>query len=154
MRGRGKFLKKDLELSTDSRSKTTGITEVKTETDGESSQGVTAIRTETSLDTTGGAQQKDKQKSKNEASLTVMLLLVTFAFLLLTTPLFVFYVVYLIKDNLASSKSYAEFAFTVYFTSMLWTSNAAVNFYLYCLGGSKFRKDLKGIFSRLFGRNK
>ena len=81
-------------------------------------------------------------------SVTVMLLLVSFAFILLTAPIYIFYIVYMIKSKYSSSYAYAEYYFSAVFTSSIYQFNSAINFYLYCFSGTKFRSDLKLLFAK------
>ena len=80
---------------------------------------------------------------RTNSSVTVMLLLVSFAFVILVAPLYLFYVVYMIKSNTSSPMAFAVYYFTSQVTLALFQLNSAINFYLYCISGTKFRKDLK-----------
>ena len=72
---------------------------------------------------------------------TPMLLTVNWAYLLLTTPIGVYLIVHLywyIDNN--SGLQWA-------IVNMLQYSNNAIHFFLYCITGSKFRSELRNIFS-------
>ncbi len=82
-----------------------------------------------------------------ERQLTVMLLAVSVAFLLLTLPLFVRNCIYTLDNPMRSSHTYALYFFLYHFSNKFYmTNNAAINFYLYCITGSKFRQDLVELF--------
>lgn len=70
-----------------------------------------------------------------------MLLLVTFALLLLTGPQYIRYIVYTVVDERKTTKSYAFFILFVHVSNKLSFCNSSVNFFLYCFGGSKFRRE-------------
>ncbi len=86
-------------------------------------------------------------KSHNlERQLTIMLLAVSFAFLFLTLPLFIRYFLYTSINPRTSAKAYALYHFLYNLSNKLYMTNNAVNFYLYAITGSKFRKDLMELF--------
>ena len=89
------------------------------------------------------------KRSASNKSVTVMLLLVSFAFLLLNAPMYMAYLVYLIKSYWTSPFAFAEAYFTANMVGTLWKLNHGINFYLYCLSGSKFRNELKDILSKI-----
>ncbi len=76
-----------------------------------------------------------------DRQLVVMLVAVCFAFLLLTLPQFIRYIVYTLVDNTYSAATYAQYVLFYNLTNKLHMTNNAINFYVYCLTGSKFRKD-------------
>ncbi len=88
-------------------------------------------------------------KARNEnMQLAVMLLSVSFAFLILTLPLSVRSVFYALGFfSAASNKEHAQTALVVAITSRLMTVNSAINFWLYSLSGRRFRQDLKQLVS-------
>ena len=98
--------------------------------------------TDAGKDATEGGHQKG---AKNR-QLTVMLLTVTFIYLLLTLPIALRIAIYFVLDKSATPHIYADYVLAVNATNKLAFSNSAVNFYLYCLGGPKFRQDLVKIF--------
>ncbi len=77
-----------------------------------------------------------------ERQLISMLLLVTFALLILTLPQYIRYAVYLFVDCTTSAHKYALYILIYNLTNKLHFTNSAINLFLYCIGGSKFRKDL------------
>ena len=74
-------------------------------------------------------------------TLTVTVLSLTFLFL--TLPLSVYYVLsYVTKEyDKVSAQEYAKVYFFSTMTYILADCNSAVNFYLYCLTGRKFREE-------------
>jgi hypothetical protein len=88
------------------------------------------------------------QLKSQDQQLITMLLLVTVTFLVTTLPQTIRVAVYSIFINPWSSpKMYANYVFFIHLTSKVYWSNAMANFFLYCISGSKFRNDLKGIFA-------
>ena len=89
-------------------------------------------------------------RKKQVSSMTVTLFAVSMAFIVLTLPMsfiqvlgFYYYVVGSL-DYYHKSEVIAQFN---EIALALYETNTAVNFYLYCLTGSKFRKQLKRAFS-------
>ena len=90
----------------------------------------------------------DVSKRKDtDRQLTVMLLFVTFAYIILTAPQYTRQLLLLFFDPYSGSVDYALFAFLSVFFQRLFFINYAINFYLYCLVGSKFRRDLCQLLS-------
>lgn len=89
-----------------------------------------------------------KSRSSKQGQLTAMLLLVSFTFILLTLPQYIRYTLFLIIDNQKDADTYATFMLLYHVTNKLFLTNSAVNFFLYCIGGSKFRAVLKRICIR------
>ena len=92
---------------------------------------------------------KERKASRSDASLAAMLLLVTFSFLFLTLPVNLFYLVYLVRSKFVSPFAYAEFALFGHIASNMFQMNYSISFYLYCIGGSKFRNDLISVLKKL-----
>ena len=90
-----------------------------------------------------GIRTKESRKSQSEGSLTTMLLMVSFTFVILTGPIYAFYVAYIFKNNMESAQALADYVMAGNICNQMLLTNYAINFYLYCLGGSKFRSDLK-----------
>ena len=87
--------------------------------------------------------RKTKSGRVREVQLTAMLLLVAFTLLLLTTPQYIRYLVYICFDSKTSAERYATFVLIYHITNKLYFTNFAVNFFLYSISGSKFREDIR-----------
>ena len=88
---------------------------------------------------------RTQQVSRNR-QIRVMLLTVSFAYLIITFPISVRVVVYNFVDYKRSAGAYGVFVLLYNVLNILLYSNNAINFYLYCITGSKFRQDLKNLF--------
>ena len=77
-----------------------------------------------------------------------ILLLVTFAFLILTTPVYMFFLYTHLVDYEKTAKSFAEFQLFYSVSQKMYYTNYLINFCLYVLSGQKFRTDLKNLFWR------
>ncbi len=88
-----------------------------------------------------------------DRQLAVMLVAVSFAFLLLTLPQFIRYIVYTLIDNIHSAATYARYTLFYNLTNKLHMTNNAINFYVYCLTGSKFRRDFINMLGCLKNRH-
>ena len=101
----------------------------------------------------GHFRSKDKTPTAKtlETHVYVILLLVTFSFLILTTP-GTNVLLYIIQVNIdISPKAYAKFYFLESLTEKLFYTNCGINFFLYVISGKKFRKDLLSLFQcRIF----
>ena len=91
------------------------------------------------------------QARSDNNSITVMLITVSLAFVLLTSPLFLFrtYFNFVSKDT-----AYIQAVYHLghHICHKLWYTNNAINFYLYCLTGRKFRQDLNMLWMRARGK--
>ena len=102
-----------------------------------------------------GSGQADRitDRKKKSTSISITLIAVSTAFLLLTLPISVYQVLSFIfwkngylKALLLSLAGY--YAQEICF--VLWFSNSCINFYIYCLTGSKFRREAKQILRCMF----
>ena len=75
-----------------------------------------------------------------------MLLLVTFSYLILTTPAYIMLLYINLVNPLQSPYHYAAYFLFVQVGEKAQTTNFGINFFLYVLSGKKFRKDLAGLF--------
>ena len=93
-----------------------------------------------------------KELSSQDRNLISMLLFVSFTFMLLNLPPIAHAVMsYVIPIEL--TPSYLAFdVFTFHITNKLYFLNNACNFFLYCLSGSKFRRDFIMLFRAQFWR--
>ncbi|CAH1792943.1 unnamed protein product [Owenia fusiformis] len=87
-------------------------------------------------------------RSYQARQVTRMLVAVSIAFIVLTSPFYIWEVMgtFIYTENNAWSK--ASRLLVNKTTVMIWLSNNAVNFYIYALTGQKFRRDLKSLFCR------
>ena len=76
----------------------------------------------------------------------MILLLVTFSFLLLTTPAYMFFLFSMIIDFGQSPKHQADFQLFFSTSQKTWYINNGINFFLYILSGTKFRNDFINLF--------
>ena len=83
----------------------------------------------------------------SDKQIFMILLLVTFSFLVLTTPSYMLFLFNMIVDFDQSTKYKAGFSLFYTVSQKTWFTNNAINFFLYILSGTKFRND----FLRLFG---
>lgn len=74
--------------------------------------------------------------------LTVMLLAVTFSFLITTLPITVVSVTGMVLHSLQDDRQLAMFDLTRRICELLMYVNHSVNFFLYCATGHKFRRQL------------
>ena len=81
-----------------------------------------------------------------EGQLTVLLLMITFTFILLTAPQHATHIYYMYTDQAASIEAYAQFMFASHLSNKLFYTNNAINFLLLTVSGSKFRQDFKNLF--------
>ena len=86
-------------------------------------------------------------KIKNsESQIYIMLLVVTFGFLILITPGYLIVLYVLVVDYTKTPQLYAGYYFFYHFGSKLYYTNSGINFYLYVISGQKFRSDLVNLF--------
>ena len=96
-----------------------------------------------------GQGQNDDQifKLKNsEKQIFILLLLVTFAFLILTTPGYAMILYVNFVDYTKSPKSFADYYLVYHIGQKTYYTNYGINFFLYVMSGHKFRSDLIHIF--------
>ena len=93
------------------------------------------------------ADQDDNQnKSKNpERQVYVVLLLVTFSFLILKTPGYLFFIINLIGNFTTSPKVFAGYYLYSNIAQKLHVTNYGINFFLYVISGRKFQLYLRNI---------
>ncbi|KAL8617057.1 hypothetical protein ACOMHN_014228 [Nucella lapillus] len=73
-----------------------------------------------------------------------MVLALSFTFLVLTLPLYAFYGVWFENEGkflLKSPEVLANMKLISTVTYLMWFTNSAINFVLYCLTGSKYRQE-------------
>ena len=91
--------------------------------------------------------EADVVKTKNvEKQIFVILLLVTFGFLILTTPGYMMVLYVLIVDFSKTPRSFATYHLLYHIGQKTYFTNSAINFFLYVISGQKFRTDLVNLF--------
>ena len=95
----------------------------------------------------------DKSRTPNESSLklTSMLLVVSFSFILTTSPNNVGVIVKTCMIDITHQGA-AQLYLAVTVTEMLMYLNHSINFFLYCATGGRFRRSIKRIVCRLKNR--
>ena len=99
-----------------------------------------------------GAGQVDTitDRKKKATSITVTLIAVSVAFLVLTFPMsFVQVLAFIawLTESRASLFNSRGHYYSKHLSRQFWYMNSCINFYVYCLTGSKFRREAKKIFS-------
>ena len=102
----------------------------------------------------GQGQGKDKRMKNSEKQVFAILLLVTFGFLILCTPMYVFFLLNLIVDFSASPKLFAVQHLYSNGAQKLHFTNHGINFFFYVISGKKFRTDLVKLFKRKVNASK
>ena len=92
-------------------------------------------------------QQKAKMKN-SEKQIFVILLLVTFGFLILTTPAYAFFLYVMFVDFYKTPLSFAGYYLFYSAAAKLHFTNCGMNFFLYVISGRKFRTDLVNLFRK------
>ena len=95
----------------------------------------------------------NRTRTGNEGSsqLIIMLLTVSFAFIILTSPISIRNVVYALGFfSTESNRQHAQAALVIAITSRLMLVNTAINFWLYSITGHRFRQDVKNILFKCF----
>ena len=85
--------------------------------------------------------QQDRNRSI-EVQLTVMLILVSFLFVILLLPFEIREIYYSYVSKAETPKQYTVFLFIFDITYELYNLNYGINFFLYFVSGTKFRRDL------------
>ena len=95
----------------------------------------------------------DKTKT-SESQMFAVLLLVTFTFMLLTTPAYVFFLYTRVEDFSKTPKNLAIYYLFYNCVQKMAYTNCGINFFLYVISGRKFRTDLQNLFSCLSQRRR
>ena len=92
-----------------------------------------------------GQGQINKIKS-SERQIFAILLLVSFSFFILITPLYAFIVYSMVVDYTKSPYDFAVFYLFYNVMHKMFYTNNAINFFLYVISGKRFRTDLIHLF--------
>ena len=86
-------------------------------------------------------------KTKNsELQVFAILLLVSFAFLILTTPAYMFFLFIMFFDFFKTPSLFAGYYLFYNVAHKMQLTKYGINFYLYVISGRKFRTDLRNLF--------
>ena len=91
---------------------------------------------------------KHSKMSKLERQLTVMSLVMTFAFTCCTIPRHAHTMLLIRMDYKSSPQKFSTFIWSGASTNALYILNSAINCFLYCISGAKFRADIAKLFCR------
>ncbi|KAL8588737.1 hypothetical protein ACOMHN_042079 [Nucella lapillus] len=111
---------------------------------------ISSVRTGSNLPV---QQSTQETRQKKVSSLTVTLMTVSGSFFLLTTPVPLYLIT---KEYVVFAKGYLDplidARYAVFWTTanLMWYTNSAINFYLYCLTGTKFRAEFYNIMKTIF----
>ena len=87
-------------------------------------------------------EQEEKANTRNR-QLTAMLLMVSIAYIVILLPISCRVLAYMFVDYTRSPEAFAIFVLLYNAINNVLFLNNAINFYLYCIAGAKFREDLK-----------
>ena len=96
----------------------------------------------------GQGERSEIKDKTSENHIYVTLLLVSFTFLILTTPGCFFIVYVMFVDYTKTPLRVAGYYLYYHFAQKSLATNNAINFFLYVISGLKFREDLKRLFSK------
>ena len=102
-----------------------------------------ATNIKTVSDGTGGKFSKSKNSEKQ---VFAILLLVTFGFLILTTPGYMLFLFIMLVNFFGSPRIFAGYYLFYNVAQKLHYTNHGINFFLYVISGRKFRTDLIRLF--------
>ena len=91
-------------------------------------------------------ERKNSKVDDKERQIFAILLLVTFVFLILTTPGYVLFLCVMIMNFFSSPQGFAGYYLFYSVAQKLQVTNHAINFLLYVISGRNFRTDLLAIF--------
>ncbi|KAL8558668.1 hypothetical protein ACOMHN_037761 [Nucella lapillus] len=100
-----------------------------------------------------GDSEQAQAREKTARSVSVTVIVVSIAFLVLTLPGTINYILYHFETvEHGVGYGFAVYYFTSVVTTILLHANSAINFYLYCLTGRRFREEFIKIMC--CGRNR
>ena len=101
------------------------------------------------------SRDANKSSPKNsELQVFAILLLVTFAFLILSTPAYLFFLFVMVIDFFKTPRLFAGYYLFYNVAYKMQFTNHGINFFLYVISGKKFRLDLVNIFPSFKKREK
>ena len=93
-------------------------------------------------------QSHPKPMTSRDRNAIVTLLLVSFTFLLLSSPHFAKVALLSMTNGTSTLSRQADYSLLFQVSRKLYFTNNACNFFLYCLSGTKFRNDVVRLFRR------
>ena len=90
----------------------------------------------------GQGQTKVTKMKNSDKQVYAILLLVTFGFLILTSPGYLFFLFIMVVDFTTSPKVFAGYYLFYNIAQKLHYTNHGINFFLYVISGQKFKTDL------------
>ena len=100
-------------------------------------------------DKSQGHSQGHRNIRHQEKQIIIMLLVVTFSFLILMIPSYAMLFYTQFVDFRSSPQLYAGFYLLSAMGDRCYYTNFGINFYLYVISGQKFRNDLSGLFRKM-----
>ena len=91
------------------------------------------------------SQSSSTRIKSSESQMFTILLLVTFGFLILTTPGYLLFLFIMLVDFFKTPQLFAGY-YLFYNIAHKHTTNHGINFFLYVISGRKFRTDLLSLF--------
>ena len=95
---------------------------------------------------TDGVEGKFSKSKNSEKQVYAILLLVTFGFLILTTPGYLLFLFIMLVNFFASPQIFAGYYLFYNVAQKLHYTNHGINFFFYVISGRKFRTDLIRLF--------
>ena len=96
--------------------------------------------------TSDGVDIKRPAVKNSDRQIFAILLLVTFGFMILTTPGYLLFLFIMLVNFFESAKSFAGYYLFYSVAQKLHFTNHGINFFLYVISGHKFRTDLVKLF--------
>ena len=92
------------------------------------------------------SQSFNTRIKSSESQMFAILLLVTFGFLILTTPGYLMFLFIMLVDFVKTPQLFAGYYLFYNIAHKLHTTYHSINFFLYVISGKKFRTDLSSLF--------
>ena len=95
-----------------------------------------------------GTEGQNSRLKSTELQMFAILLLVTFGFMILTTPGQLLFLYIMFVDIYKTPYNFASYYLFYSVAQKMYFSNHGINFFLYVVSGQKFRNDLVKLFKR------
>ena len=89
---------------------------------------------------------KEEASYKTHKQSAILLITVTFTFICLTLPLYISYLLFAFAEYRKDPKTHSLLILIYHTAHKMYIANSAINFILYLLAGTRFRKDFIGLF--------